>query len=122
VVLFTSSCSFDPGVAVSGSEVRVYAGGCSVSVRDGSGVSVIVAVWVIVGVTVGVLVGVWVGGGSWVGVKVDISKNGVFVDVPLREYFRIGISWSQALSRLVNKRKNKMNLPDFVLFIIFINQ
>ena len=69
------------------SGVRVYVGGCSVSVKVGSGVSVIVAVSVKVGVVVAVSVGVWVGGGSLVGVKVDISKKGVFVEVPLREYF-----------------------------------
>ena len=44
------------------------------------------------GVIVGVSEGVWVGGSSRVGVKVDLSRNGVFVEVPLREIFGAGIT------------------------------
>ena len=93
------------GVAEGGKGVGEEGSAVTVSVKA----LVSVTVEVLVSTSVGVRVsdGVRVGGGSFVGVKVDLILKGVLVEVPLRVYFGTACTPSQALIRLVRKRKHK---------------
>ena len=98
------------GVAEGGKGVEE---GSAVTVSVKALVSVTVEVLVSTSVGVGVSDGVRVGGGSFVGVKVDLILKGVLVEVPFRVYFGTVCTPSQALIRLVRKRKHKRFCLDF---------